>query len=64
MTILVFITFSHWSGSGAGAGAGRTYGSSRAAAALRERRIQSLESGARALLKYACDANAIWETVH
>eukprot|EP00965_Chrysotila_dentata_P093340 3083942-Pleurochrysis_carterae.AAC.1 len=36
----------------------------RAAAVMRERGLQSLESGARALRKGACDATAIWETVH
>eukprot|EP00965_Chrysotila_dentata_P193840 6175996-Pleurochrysis_carterae.AAC.4 len=65
-----FDTSSHRSGSGEGAGAGRTYGSApvrgarRAAAAMRERGFQSSESGARALRKYACEANASWETVH
>eukprot|EP00965_Chrysotila_dentata_P249910 6209142-Pleurochrysis_carterae.AAC.1 len=36
----------------------------RTAAAMRERGFQNLGSGARALRKYACNANAIWETVH
>eukprot|EP00965_Chrysotila_dentata_P164757 5440345-Pleurochrysis_carterae.AAC.4 len=65
-----FDTNSRRSGSGAGTGAGRTYeaapvrGAQRAAAAMRKRGFQSLGSGARALRKYACDANALWETVH
>eukprot|EP00965_Chrysotila_dentata_P219287 6191042-Pleurochrysis_carterae.AAC.1 len=61
---------SHGQGAGAGAGAKRTYGAAlgqvakRAAAAMRERGFQSLVSGARTLRKYACDADAIRETVH
>eukprot|EP00965_Chrysotila_dentata_P192503 6175211-Pleurochrysis_carterae.AAC.2 len=53
-----------------GAGAKRTYGAalgrghSAGSGGHRERVFKSLRSGARALRKYACDANAIWETVH
>eukprot|EP00965_Chrysotila_dentata_P003657 120116-Pleurochrysis_carterae.AAC.1 len=39
-------------------------GAQRVAAAMRERGFQNLGCGARALSKYACDATAIWETVH
>eukprot|EP00965_Chrysotila_dentata_P253385 6211207-Pleurochrysis_carterae.AAC.2 len=39
-------------------------GAQRAAAAMRERGIQSLGDGARALRKYACDATETWETMH
>eukprot|EP00965_Chrysotila_dentata_P123935 4096576-Pleurochrysis_carterae.AAC.3 len=37
-------------------------GAQRAVTAMRERGFQSLESGARALRKYACDENALLET--
>eukprot|EP00965_Chrysotila_dentata_P118836 3929910-Pleurochrysis_carterae.AAC.3 len=57
-------------GAGAGAGAKRTYGggSGHGCAAggdshLRAS-IQSLESGALALLKYACHATSRWKTMH
>eukprot|EP00965_Chrysotila_dentata_P219121 6190946-Pleurochrysis_carterae.AAC.1 len=54
----------------AGAGAKRTYGGGsgrgRSAGGGGHARasIQSLGSGASAIRKYACDANASWETVH
>eukprot|EP00965_Chrysotila_dentata_P186516 6158232-Pleurochrysis_carterae.AAC.2 len=61
---------SHGRGENAGVGAKRTYGAAlgrgvqRAAAAMRERELKSLGSGAQALRKYACDAIAIWTTVY
>eukprot|EP00965_Chrysotila_dentata_P058195 1929769-Pleurochrysis_carterae.AAC.2 len=45
---------------GGGSGRGRSAGSGGRARAS----IQSFGSGARALRKYACDANATWETKH
>eukprot|EP00965_Chrysotila_dentata_P166548 5498773-Pleurochrysis_carterae.AAC.1 len=49
-------------GLGAPTGAAPVRGVERAVATMRERVYQRLGSGARALRKYACDANAIWET--
>eukprot|EP00965_Chrysotila_dentata_P233866 6199844-Pleurochrysis_carterae.AAC.7 len=52
-------------GPGAPTGVGGSgQGAQRAATAMRERGFQNLKSGARALRKYACDANEIWETMH
>eukprot|EP00965_Chrysotila_dentata_P208601 6184789-Pleurochrysis_carterae.AAC.2 len=57
-------------GSSAGAGAGHAYKGGFGWGALRRgrlcvlRQLQNLGNGARALRKYACDANAIWETLH
>eukprot|EP00965_Chrysotila_dentata_P135312 4474113-Pleurochrysis_carterae.AAC.1 len=51
-------------GLGAPTGVAPVGGAQRAAMAMRERGIQSLGSGARALRKYACDATAIRGTVH
>eukprot|EP00965_Chrysotila_dentata_P059790 1983533-Pleurochrysis_carterae.AAC.1 len=50
-------------GLGAPTGVAPIEGAQRAATAMRERVFQSLESTARALRKYACDATAMWETV-
>eukprot|EP00965_Chrysotila_dentata_P151846 5017448-Pleurochrysis_carterae.AAC.2 len=53
---------------GAGAGARLRGGSGKvaqwAAAAITSANIRELGGRARALRKYACDANTIWETVH
>eukprot|EP00965_Chrysotila_dentata_P259958 6213740-Pleurochrysis_carterae.AAC.2 len=51
-------------GLGAPTEVGLVEGAQRAAAAMCEQGFQSLGSGARALRKYACDATAIWATMH
>eukprot|EP00965_Chrysotila_dentata_P178759 5903187-Pleurochrysis_carterae.AAC.1 len=61
MTIIVLIPTVTGQGAGAGAGAGRTDGAaqgkgrSTSRGGLRKQVSKSLESGARALRKYACD---------